>query len=268
MLTCLDDRWQGWGEGQAMDTPERASEFFGAMVDEYDGLIRRAVPRYDEMIERLVFYLAGMANGWPGGCKGGRNRGPGPGARLLELGTGTGNLTLRLATQFPHGPIVSVDASQEMLDVTASRLSATERPHAGAAPVTFRCARFEDLDFEPKTFQAVVSCISLHHVIEKAPLFGRMAGWLKPGGCLVVADQMAGADERLHKLNWEVWLEFCRRPGHCTPVEIQSLIDHSVAHDHYEPVASHLDWLQDAGLRGVDCVWRSGMWGIVVGTAG
>ena len=34
-----------------------ASEYFGAMVAEYDSLIRRTVPRYDEMLERLLCYL-------------------------------------------------------------------------------------------------------------------------------------------------------------------------------------------------------------------
>ncbi len=63
---------------------ETASEYFGAMVDEYDSLIRRAVPRYDEMIARTVEYM------------------PDDARRILEFGCGTGNLTLAIAQRFPE----------------------------------------------------------------------------------------------------------------------------------------------------------------------
>jgi hypothetical protein len=48
-----------------------AADYFGAMSDHYDSLIHRAVPRYEEMSERLMDYL-------PIGAQ-----------RLLELGCGT-----------------------------------------------------------------------------------------------------------------------------------------------------------------------------------
>lgn len=59
--------------------PETASEYFGAMGDEYDSLIHRALPNYDEMIRKLTDYL------------------PAHPRRALELGCGTGNFTLAFA---------------------------------------------------------------------------------------------------------------------------------------------------------------------------
>ena len=38
-----------------------ASGYFGSMVESYDSLIRRAVPRYDEMISTMLDYLPGKA---------------------------------------------------------------------------------------------------------------------------------------------------------------------------------------------------------------
>src|SRR6267378_637022 len=63
--------------------PNSAAGYFGSMAESYDSLIHRAVPRYDEMIARLLDYL------------------PGSPRRVLELGCGTGNLSLRLAKTFP-----------------------------------------------------------------------------------------------------------------------------------------------------------------------
>ena len=52
--------------------PNSATGYFGSMAESYDSLIHRAVPRYDEMIARLLDYL------------------PGNPRRVLELGSGTG----------------------------------------------------------------------------------------------------------------------------------------------------------------------------------
>src|SRR5262245_39948764 len=64
-----------------------ASEYFGAMIESYDSLIKRAVPRYEEMTQRLLEYLPPQAH------------------KVLELGCGTGNLSLRLAAKYPQAAI-------------------------------------------------------------------------------------------------------------------------------------------------------------------
>jgi hypothetical protein len=55
--------------------------------------------------------------------------------------------------------------------------------------------------------------------------------------------------------------------GHCTPEEIESLVQHAAAHDHYTTLTDHVALLSMAGFSEIDCVWRSGMWGIVTATA-
>ena len=42
------------------ELPTSASGYFGSMAESYDSLIHRAVPRYDEMIARLLEYLPEM----------------------------------------------------------------------------------------------------------------------------------------------------------------------------------------------------------------
>src|SRR5262245_47531924 len=83
-----------------------AADYFGAMVRSYDSLIRRAVPRYDEMTQRLLEYLPPTAN------------------HVIELGCGTGNLSLRLAQRYPSARLTLVDGAPEMIDLTRARLKA------------------------------------------------------------------------------------------------------------------------------------------------
>ena len=218
-----------------------ASEYFGSMADAYDSLIRRAVPPYEAMTGRLLDYLPARAD------------------RVLDLGCGTGNLTLRLVRRYPGARVTYVDAAAEMTALTGARLDA-----AGARG-TAVTRRFEDLDFEPGSFDLVTSCISLHHVEDKARLYRNIRGWLVPAGTFRFADQIRGGTDAHHRFNWDSWLEFCRRPGNCTERETNGLIEHGLAHDYYTPLVEHFRLLAAAGFDAatLDCVWRELMWGIV-----
>ena len=219
--------------------PGTAADYFGGMVESYDSLIRRAIPRYDEMTQRLLDYL------------------PAQPRRILELGCGTGNLTLKLAFRYPAAAITTVDAAPQMTQITTVR---AQRQGSHVEAIT---ATFEAVSFAPQCFDLVTSCMSLHHVADKAPLYNRIASWLAPGGALVFADQVASATPEAGEVDWGKWLEFCRAPGNCTEVEIDSLVGHSEAHDHYTKLEEHFRLMSHVGFHSLDCVWRNWMYGVV-----
>jgi trans-aconitate 2-methyltransferase len=73
---------------------------------EYDSLVERAVPRYRELLQRLVHYVP-------------------PGATdILELGCGTGNLSLEIAATRPRGWLVLLDGATEMTALAPRRVHA------------------------------------------------------------------------------------------------------------------------------------------------
>jgi tRNA (cmo5U34)-methyltransferase len=219
-----------------------AFEYFGSMAERYDSLVRRAVPRYDEMLARTVEYMPPAAR------------------RVLELGCGTGNLSLAVAERYPEAELTLVDGAAEMLALARERLGPGRR-------VACVESGFEELQPEARAFDLLVSSISLHHVVDKPALFRRLHAALEPGGFLVFSDQMRGRADAHHDLNLERMHAFWRLPGHLSAEEGASLDAHSDAHDHYASVPDQLAWLAAAGFREADCVWRHLMWGILTARA-
>lgn len=221
---------------------ETAGTYFGEMSDTYDSLIHRAVPRYDEMLDSIIAYA-------PAHCQ-----------NILELGCGSGNLSCRLVQRWPDAAITLVDASAEMVELASARASGVGQRTARLTPLV---ARFEDLGNCKAPFDVVVSSISLHHVSDKRSLFSSIRNLMSAGGRVLIADQFRGAPDENHQYNWHGWLEFCRLPGNCSEEEVTSLLAHAEAHDHYESIAAHIEYLEAAGFGDIDCVWRNLMWGIV-----
>jgi ubiquinone/menaquinone biosynthesis C-methylase UbiE len=103
----------------------------------------------------------------------------GAGARVLDVGCGTGQLLAALAARSEPPTLAGVDVSREMLARAAARLG----PSAD-----LRCAPAEHLPFGDATFDLVVTASSLHYWREPARGFAEIARVLVRGGHLVVTD--------------------------------------------------------------------------------
>lgn len=107
-----------------------------------------------------------------------------PGESLLDVGCGTGSLTLRAAKEVaPRGRAAGIDASPQMV--------ATARRKARRAPgIEFRVAPIEQLPFEAAEFDVVLSSLMFHHLPDDVKKLGldEVRRVLKPGGRLIVVD--------------------------------------------------------------------------------
>ena len=212
-----------------------APEFFDAMARDYDSIARRGMPRYEEMLDVQVGCL-------PDGLK-----------DVLELGCGTGALTVRLAERFPDAKLVAVDGSPEMIKVAQARLAALADT---VARPSFQLTRFEELGLSEGSYDLIASNMSLHHLVDKEPFYTKLRLALRPGGLLVFGDELTGALAHIEELHWDAWLDFARQPGHLTEPEIDEIVSHTEQIDHYETLPRQLALLRAAGFEAVDCVWR------------
>ena len=106
---------------------------------------------------------------------------PAPGARVLELGAGTGLLGLEL---LPHvGTVVLSDASGGMLGVAELKIESGAHPGAR----TLRHALTVD-PLPSERFDLVVSLMAFHHVLDTRAALASLAALLEPGGRIAIVD--------------------------------------------------------------------------------
>jgi SAM-dependent methyltransferase len=114
--------------------------------------------------------------------------GIGPGTRVLEIGCGTGQLTLPLAER--GCAIVAIDIGAELAAIARRKLAAY-------ASTRIVVAAFEDWPLPPQPFDAVVSATAFHW-LDPAVRVAKAAEAIRPGGALatIATHHIAGGDAR------------------------------------------------------------------------
>ncbi|HEX5298437.1 MAG TPA: class I SAM-dependent methyltransferase [Streptosporangiaceae bacterium] len=134
----------------------------------FDGIAQRyeaSRPGYPTRVTEFVTTSANLA----------------PGAAILEIGCGTGQLTERLANHGFH--LTAIDIGPSMIAAARCRLAEAE--------VTFQVTSFEDLATPDQSFDLLISSAAFHWIDPKVA-FGKSARLLRPGGWLA----LLGTEER------------------------------------------------------------------------
>ena len=151
---------------------EKMSEFFDKRLDGYDEHMMTNIESSD------VFYPY-TADLLP----------KSDGAKILDLGCGTG---LELEHYFnlnPTAKIIGIDLTESMLNTLRNKFPEKD--------LTLICGSYFDVPFGENTFDAAVSVESLHHFTkdEKIPLYEKLHRALKDGGYFILTDYFALSDE-------------------------------------------------------------------------
>jgi ubiquinone/menaquinone biosynthesis C-methylase UbiE len=112
---------------------------------------------------------------------------PRPEDRAVDLGCGSGQVTLALASK--TASVLAIDVSQKMIDLLLENAR-----QAGARNVEGKAIPIERLDFAPGSIDLVVSNYAFHHLrdADKATVVRHIFTWLRPGGRFVLGDMMFG----------------------------------------------------------------------------
>jgi tRNA (cmo5U34)-methyltransferase len=157
--------------------------------------------------------------------------------RVLDLGTGDGNTLALVLAARPGATGVGLDFQEEMLRHARERFAGDDRVTLGTHDLD------RTLPADLGGFDVVVSSFAIHHLVpaRQRALYGEVVACLRPGGLFVNVEHVASRSDELH-------IAFLAAIGKAPDEDDPSnkLVD----------VPSHLAWLDDLGLRDVECYWK------------
>lgn len=143
-----------------------------------------------------------------------------PGARVLELGCGTGTTALRLADA--AGSYLATDISSEMIEIAKEK--SADAVGDGPRP-EFRQATARDLAAEGSRYDAVLGFNYLHLVSDVPQALGDIRSMLTPGGLFISKTPCLGDMNPLIGLAIPVMRLFGKAPSSVASMTAASLAD-------------------------------------------
>ncbi len=191
-----------------MSTADRDRSFWAENAARYDGTVTRRWLLYHDRV--FLPFLRGL----PAADQG---------TRVLDVGCGTGILTLALAEAGFR--VDAFDNSPDMLAI--ARRKAEERGVADR--ITFHQGDAAALPFADASFHGVTSQRMLHHLDDPRPVLNQLARVLEPGGFLYVCDETTDRTplRRLGRRVRDRW--WALRGRSRTPVLVQAPDEHAHA---------------------------------------
>jgi ubiquinone/menaquinone biosynthesis C-methylase UbiE len=128
-----------------------------------------------------------------------------PGDSVLDVGCGTGEVTLAAKKRARDGHVYGIDPAPEMIAV--ARKKATRK----GLNIDFRVGVIEALAFPDSSLDVITSSLMMHHLPEDLKVRGLAEIYrvLKPGGRLLIADFMRPTGSFLNHL----FIAFTRHQG-------------------------------------------------------
>ena len=128
-----------------------------------------------------------------------------PGDSVLDVGCGTGEVTLPAKNRAADGKVYGIDPAPEM--ITVARRKAARK----GLDIDFRVGVIEALPFPDSSLDVVTSSLMMHHLPEELKVRGLAEIYrvLKPGGRLLIADFMRPTGAFLNHL----FIAFTRHQG-------------------------------------------------------
>ena len=220
-------------------------EVFADTAD-FDLGIRQLLPHYDDMLDAITRCLPTTTN------------------RVLELGCGTGELSLKVLNRCPAAQVVAIDYSPRMVKFAKLKIE-----QAGYAD---RWTGIET-DFGDWAnnfcaveigagFDACISSLAIHHLADemKLKLFQRIHGSLTPNSCFWNADPILPESPALAEVYQAVREDWSRSQG-TTLSQIRDRLGSSStqgysSQDQLATLSMNLQMLTTAGFNLVAVPWK------------
>jgi tRNA (cmo5U34)-methyltransferase len=173
--------------------------------------------------------------------------------RLLDVGCGAGNYTLKLLERLPDLDVTLIDLSRPMLDRAQQRVRRATR-----GSITTVQADVREVELGEPTCDIILAAAVLHHLRtddEWRSVFAAFHRALAPGGSLWIFDLVESDIPAVSQLQWQRYAEYLRELT--GPEYQQHVFDYIAKEDTPRPLMFQLDLLRSAGFSAVEVLHRN-----------
>lgn len=143
--------------------PSLVAKYYERLIDSVSDFYLR--PFYEEILEKY----------------------PGP-TRILDIGTGTGQLPIMLARSNENYEITAVDLSEKCLKIARSKAASAK---AGSR-IAFTCVDLLQNNWNTESFDLIISTCSMHHWRRPVKMLSEAQQLLAENGEVWILDDLAG----------------------------------------------------------------------------
>jgi tRNA (cmo5U34)-methyltransferase len=175
-------------------------------------------------------------------------------SRVLDVGCGAGNYTLKLLQVLPHLNVTLIDLSRSMLDRAAERIS-----EATSGDLIALQGDLRGLDLGESQFDIILAGAVLHHLREDAEwkaVFAKLYAALKPGGSVWISDLIEHSTAPIQAMMWKRYGEYLTQ---LRDEAYRDFVFDYIAHeDSPRPLLFQIDLLREVGFREVEILHKNG----------
>ncbi|MFX0106264.1 MAG: methyltransferase domain-containing protein [Candidatus Hodarchaeota archaeon] len=211
---------------------EQIKDTFENAAIGFEKLIVKLVPFYDEMVKDLILIIPFEKN---------------KKIDVIDLGCGTGTLSLKIKKLFPNAQITCMDMTKNMLELAKIKLSEYEN-------IEYILENFYTFNFNKK-YDLAISSLALHHLLtpeDKKKFYQKIFNSLKEGGWFYNLDILIGPNDEIQNFYMKKWTEFLSQ--NLSKERMDKNIEQYYEEDSPESIMNHLKWLEEAGFRDVDVI--------------
>lgn len=173
--------------------------------------------------------------------------------RVLDIGCGAGNNTIKLSEYVSPFDCDLVDLSLPMLESAQARIS-----EVNSGNIRIFQGDFRSIDLPDQRYDVILAAAVLHHLRDDedwASAFRKIYRLTAPGGSVWVTDLVSHETEAVHSLMWQRYGEYlCSMGGEAYRDKIFDYIDKE---DSPRPVTFQLDLLRTVGFSSVELLHKN-----------
>ena len=113
------------------------------------------------------------------------------GGRMLDIGTGPGDIPILICNRLPNAVVCGLDRAWHMIRLAQGHLTGSPFAHR----ITYGLADAKRLPFASVSFDTVFSNTMLHHIPDPRPVLAEAQRVLRPDGVLLIRDLYRPCDQ-------------------------------------------------------------------------